>query len=221
MAQVEPGLQNPKPIHLANNVIALALVVVALIFFAVGWYTGKHQNGSKTVTTAQTVNSGMATYSNQQYGFQLSYPESWNKPSFATTSVNGGKSYTLQFFKKDSSGKLQYYILLSLVSDSAKAMNAANIKDLIKNNSAALLVNDQSSFAIVASNPGQKSSSLSAYQVVSLNKIGVTSASLTYQITGGSATCPQNKFAQNSGGACIERSDYNTANTVLKSIKSL
>lgn len=221
MAQVTTGPTGKKAIHLTRDLVVFLIIIIAVASFFAGWYANNYQGGNKTSEKNQTPGNGFTTYTNQQNGFRLDYPDAWGKPNFTTTAVNGGKSYSLQFFKNDKSGRLQYYILLSMLSDTAKGMTGAQIKNLINNNSSLMVVHDESSFVTVASLPKQNTSSMTAYQIVSLNKIGVTAASLTYQITSGSSDCQTNKFTQNSGGACIERSDYNTANTVLKSIKSL
>lgn len=207
-----------KTFHLANNILALLLVVVAIAAFAGGWYVGNHHH--QRTATDQSV-SGFIKYTNPQYGFQLLYPADWLRPTLTTADQSGTKNYNIQFYKSDPAGKLQYYIILNMANDNGKSTSSTTVKQTLKSNKSALTVSDTTSFAQVASLPQQKNSILAAIQIVDLKKINVTAASITYQINGGTVNCPQNKFATNSGGGCIERSDYDTVNTVLKSIKSL
>jgi hypothetical protein len=219
MAQVTTGPTTKKSIHLARDLAIMVAVIITALSFFIGWYVGHpHQKTKKN--SAASVQSGWKTYQNKQHGFQFDYPSAWTKPTFTENNAGSGKIYNVQFIKTDSNGKLSYYILLTMASDSTKTVSSSTIKQLMQA-SQGFVARDSSSFATVASDSQQKTSSISAYQIVDLPKLSVTAASLTYQISGGSSTCPKNQFAQNSGGSCIEKSDYNNASALLKSIKSI
>lgn len=205
-----------KTFHLANNVTVLVIVLVAIAAFIGGWYGGQRHNKASTGNkTASTV----ASYKNPDNGFQLQYPTDWGTPSFSKSDFTGGTNYMISFYKKPA-GDLKYSIVITMVKGQ-NALTSDNVKLILKNNKGLTAVSDDSSYATIANSSKLKISSMSEVRIVSLPKIGVTAASMSYQINGSKGDCPANNFATNSSGACVERSDYDNVNQVLKSIKSL
>jgi len=205
-----------RTFHLANNVTVLVIAVVAIAAFIGGWYAGTHH---KKVGVINKPVSQFITYKNTENGFRLQYPSEWASPSFSKSDISDGNSYQLSFYKKPD-GNLKYSIVLTMIKGQ-NAITDTNVKLILKNDKSAFAASDSTSYATVANSPKLNVSSLSAVQIVSLPKIGITAASMTYQINGSGGNCPANKFAANSSGACIEKTDYDTVNQVLKSLKSL
>jgi hypothetical protein len=205
-----------KTFHLANNVTVLIIALVAIVAFIGGWYAGTRHN--QTISTSK-ITAIEASYKNPENGFQLMYPKDWGNPRFTKTDADGSTYYALSFAKPPS-GNLQYTVSI-VMSKGNNTSNGDEVKKVIKNKKSSLAINDDSSYAIIASLPNSKVNSLSATQIVGLNKIGITAATMNYTIMGSSANCPQNKFSTDTSGSCITKADYNSVNQVLKSIKSL
>ena len=212
-----PEVSGPtkNPLHLAGNAIALIIVIIAVAAFAAGWYGGQRHNKSGTAQNAAASN--LITYKNQQYGFQFKYPAEWGGAQFSTDIAQNPNHYIVSFTKDQKTS-----ITLWMDRTGTNAVTSANVKTVLSNQSAELAVHDSSSYATVANSVSPKISSLNMVQIVNLTKAVVTAAALTYQITNGTGTCPQNnKFAQNSNGSCVERADYDAANQVLKSLQAI
>jgi hypothetical protein len=205
-----------KKIHLRRDILIVVVVLIAGASFFIGWYAGQHK---KTNSPASDT-SGWSTYKNQENGFQLQYPTDWQFPNFTKTEANGATHYALGFLKA-SSGTLQYTITLTMDKSGQHAVTSSIVKTILKEKKSSLAASDSTSYATIASIPQQKVSSLSETQIVNLEKTGVTAATLTYAIIGGKSNCPQNKIDTSNTGTCIEQSDYDTVNKVLKSIKAL
>jgi hypothetical protein len=207
-----------KTFHLANNITVLVIVLVAIAAFIGGWYGGTRHNKA---STGNKTASSLAIYKNQDNGFQLQYPTDWGSPNFTSDAAGGTKHYALSF-NKASFGNLNYNITISMGQGTSQGVTSSNdVKTVLKNKRSSVTISDNSSYATVAAVPQLKVSSLSETQIVNLSKISVTAATLTYQITGGLETCSQNKFAASSTGGCIAKTDYDTVNQVLKSLRSL
>jgi hypothetical protein len=215
MAQVTTGPTTKKTFHLARDLAISVAVIIAVAAFFAGWYGGSYHK----TKSQSSQSSSLLTYKDQKNGFQFMYPKNWGNPRFTKTDADGSTYYALSFAKPPS-GNLQYTVSI-VMSKGNNTSNSDGVKKVIKNKKSSLAINDDSSYAIVASLPNSQVNSLSATQIVSLNKIGITAATMNYTIMGGSANCPQNKFSTDTSGSCVTKADYDTVNQVLKSIKSL
>jgi hypothetical protein len=217
-----------KAPHSANNLVVLILVVLVGLAFVGGWYLAQHK------TDKNSTNSSYTTYKNTENGFQLEYPNEWGAPTFSTTEMSGVKHYIIRF-NKPANDKLNYSIVLWMDKSDKKnekcsnnhcyqpnAVTSDNIKSVLTENKSSTAISDATSYATVAGVKENKTSTLTGAQIVSLQKAGVSAATLTYQITGGAVGCPEkNKFSTDSSGSCVEQKDYDMVNKVLKSIKNL
>jgi hypothetical protein len=218
MAQITGSTAKP-PVHTTKYITLGAVVIIVVVAFILGWIGGSRHNKSGSASQ-NAANSNMVTYKNQENGFQLQYPMDWGAPGFVKTNNNGTTFYALSF-AKNSSGNLSYTITLTMNKSGAHSVTSDTVKNVLKLKKSEVAASDTSSYATIAGIADKKVSSLSETQIVDLKKAGVTAATMTYTISGGSATCPQNKFAQDANSSCITQADYNTVNQVLKSLKSI
>jgi len=208
-------------------VAAFALLLLVVIFSV--WYS--HHKASHTAGSSSAP-AGWTHYSSHKYGFQFDYPGSWGQPQVVKTDGQNGSNYSVSFSDTKSSNKRVLNISLSMDSEDyqrkvcpdkhctviSTAVTSKTVQRDLKANPVAFLSHDSSSYGFTSSVPGN-GTTLHQEQIVSMPAIKVSAATAAYRISNATG-CPQNKFAASSQPLCINRSDYDTVNKVLKSMKA-
>jgi hypothetical protein len=202
---------------------------LAVVLIAVGgWYIAGHRTkdaSNATANSASSAEKGWATYKNQKYGLQFTYPASWGEPSFIETSaVHGqtGKVYVVTFSTRSADNN-QTTESMQLYSQSTDGVSKDSIQKVLKQAAKDnLAAYDSSSYAFINKLQPENSSTLDAYQIIDITKSKMDAAVLSFTIAGNAKDCPEKgAFAKEPNQNCITKSDYNTVHTVLKSIKNL
>lgn len=218
----------------------LVFLVLVIILAAVGAFLWP----AKKTLSPTASQSPWADYSSQKYGFKFTYPKSWGNPQVREAVAGSGKHYLISFVSTSTKvgfdPKTKQLVLPNksewIEMDSADAtsksctsetecevipgITESAVKTVLSKHDISLAQQDASSYAAVSAAPlYNQQSNLDVYQIVNLPKIKVSAAHGLFHISGKAAGCPQNKFSANI--SCVSRSDYNSLNKTLRSLKAL
>jgi hypothetical protein len=219
----------PRHSWLKPDIIVSLVLLVIVVVFAV--WDGRHNNSASKSSSSSAA--GWSEYKATKYGFKFSYPASWGTPAVSLTKGKTGSFYQVGFTGGVVQKTAKPSVLINMYSkdyvnticsqtDCAlqKSLDAQAVMDSLKNYLKLFIKHDDSSYATLNYSPSLHSSTLSDTQIVSVPKINVTAAAGLYAVTG-AASCPIGKFAQATQQGCINNSDYNMLNKVMKSIQGV
>ena len=216
--------------HLSDTVIVLIVVFLMVLSFAIGLKWEKKTINKSQQSASLHAPADWSAYENKEYGFGFIYPNSFGKPLVNTKAGTTGHTYHITF----PSAKGNAIPEINMTTDDYKdkictadkkchditnQLNKAYVTNTLKSYSNIIVVQDDSSFAMVASGPSGAGSTLGLDQIVSLEKSKISAVSL--QIKKGGSNCPNQKFSTDLSSGCIVQNDYDTLNQIAKSIKEI
>jgi len=226
---MKTGPQEPSRFKMPKLGIIAAVVLLILVIIFVAWYGNRDTNSGDT---SSALPAGWSVFRSEKYSLQFNYPSSWGKPQITAQKGKSGSHYQINFLsdaKKPSSKSLTVSIgmdsgdyispICKTNCTSANTLTGQTIQKNLNSGVKSYTKSDNSSYAFISTIPSAKTSSLTQAQIVNLPSLKVSAALGLYTLSGVSG-CPSGQLAPSSKPSCINQSDYDALNNVLKSIEA-
>lgn len=219
--------------RLPDSLLILIVVILMALAFAIGLGWEKHSNNKAAKNSELNAPAGWTAYKNTDYNFGFIYPNDFGQPLVNTKSGSVGHSFRITFPSAKNKNQALEIDMSStdykdrICTPDKKICNNVGseltkdfITSMLKSSDKTIVVQDESSFAMVVGRPENKTSVLGFDQIVDLKKANVSAVTLELTKSGGE-NCPRDKFVSDPNSKCVVQGDYNNLNKIAKSIKDI